>query len=172
MRRSHVQRGEVSTAPPPTLEAAAANEMPFGLKFGKLHAAHAGALTDHLIRCRRACDGDLDLFLVMAIIGERTFSAGNAPDDMSHQAFVTGTVENIQPLPINLQSIADFSGIPRETVRRKLDALIAKGWVKRDGNRFVTATDEANSALGDLTTSTLRYLHNLSTILNRYCNKK
>ena len=30
-----------------------------------------------------------------------------------------------------MQSIADFSGIPRETVRRKLKELIASGWVER-----------------------------------------
>ena len=32
---------------------------------GKLHALHSDALTRYLVECRRACDGDLDLFLIM-----------------------------------------------------------------------------------------------------------
>lgn len=126
--------------------------------FGKMHALHVAALARHLIACRRVCDGDLDLFLVLTIIGERTFSARNAPAAMSHDAFLSGTVRDVEPEAINLQSIADYSGIPRETVRRKIETLIEKGWVERDSRRFVTATDQANASLRDLTASTLRYL--------------
>lgn len=133
--------------------------------FGKLHALHVSAFTRHLIECRRACDGDLDLFLVLTIIGERTFSPRFAPDAMSHTEFLEGTVESVEPLAINLQSIADYSGIPRETVRRKVEQLIAKGWVRRDELRFVTATDQANEELRDLTASTLRYLREMEAAL-------
>lgn len=134
-------------------------------RFGRIHAQHSGALTRYLVECRRACDGDLDLFLIMAIVGERTFNAIHAPESMSHSDFVSGTVGQIEPLPINLQSIADFSGIPRETVRRKLELLIARGWVVRGQHGYVTATDEANHALEGLTRSTVRYLADLETML-------
>ena len=135
-------------------------------RFGKIHARHAGALTRYLVECRKACDGDLDLFLIMAIIGERTFSAAHAPDSMSHSEFVSGTVGKIAPLPINLQSIADFSGIARETVRRKLDLLIKRGWVVRGEHGYVTATDAANQALQDLTSSTVRYFAAIEAALD------
>ena len=134
-------------------------------RFGKLHARHSEALTRYLVECRRACHGDLDLFLIMAIVGERTFNAVHAPESMSHSEFVSGTVGQIEPLPINLQSIADFSGIPRETVRRKLELLIARGWVVRGQQGYVTATDEANHALEGLTRSTVRYLADLEVML-------
>ena len=134
-------------------------------RFGRIHARHAGALTRFLVECRKACDGDLDLFLIMAIVGERTFSAARAPESMSHDEFVTGTVGKVAPLPINLQSIADFSGIARETVRRKLELLIARGWVVRGEHGYVTATDAANQDLQDLTRSTLRYLADMETML-------
>jgi hypothetical protein len=136
-------------------------------RFGKVHALHAEALTRYLIECRRAFDGDLDLFLIMAIVGERTFSAIHAPESMSHSEFVSGTVGNVEPLPINLQSLADFSGIPRETVRRKLELLIRRGWVERGEHGYVTATDAANHALQDLTHSTMRYLADLEATLGR-----
>ncbi len=129
--------------------------------FGRLHALHVAALARHLIECRRACGGDMDLFLVLTIIGERTFSPGMVPDSMTHADFLGGSVRSFEPMAINLQSIADFSGIPRETVRRKIEQLIAKGWVQRDELRFVTATDQANNELRDLTASTLRYLREI-----------
>lgn len=136
-------------------------------RFGKLHACHSEAFTRYLVECRKACHGDLDLFLIMAIVGERTFSAIHAPDSMSHSEFVSGTVGNVAPLPINLQSIADFSGIPRETVRRKLELLIGRGWVVRGEHGYVTATDEANHALEGLTRSTVRYLSDLEALIKR-----
>lgn len=133
--------------------------------FGRLHALHVAALTRHLIECRRACDGDLDLFLVMTIIGERTFPPRSAPASMSHDDFVEGSVDSLQPAAINLQSIADYSGIPRETVRRKIEALIEKGWVRRDERKFVTATDRAKECLLGLTQSELRYIRDMEAAL-------
>lgn len=133
--------------------------------FGKLHALHVAALTRHLIECRKVFDGDLDLFLVLTIIGERTFNSRSAPEAMSHADFQGGTVRNLEPAAINLQSIADYSGIPRETVRRKVEHLIEKGWVERDERRFVTATDQAKDGLVGLTESALRYLRDMETAL-------
>ncbi|MDE2597157.1 MAG: hypothetical protein KGL44_09795 [Sphingomonadales bacterium] len=133
--------------------------------FGKLHAMHVAALTRHLVECRRFCDGDLDMFLVMTIIGERTFPVRNAPEAMSHADFLEGSVSSLEPAAINLQSVSDYSGIPRETVRRKVEALIAKGWVVRDERKFVTATDKAKDNLAGLTDSTLRYLRDMEIAL-------
>lgn len=140
----------------------------FEKNFGKLHAAHSELLTRHLIECRKACDGDLDLFLVMAIIGERSLSEGNAPDTMTREQFATGTVSDIPALPINLQSIADYSGIPRETVRRKLDILLEKGWIERDSRKLVSATDTARDSLLTLTAGTVRYLQGVAGVIERF----
>lgn len=133
--------------------------------FGKLHASHVAALTRHLVECRNAFGGDLDLFLVMTIIGERTFTARNAPDAMTHDDFLQGSVSDLEPAAINLQSIADYSGIPRETVRRKVETLLAMGWIARDHNRFMTVTDKAKLSLQPLTDSSARYMRELFTML-------
>lgn len=132
-----------------------------GSNFGRLHARHVGALTRHLVECREAFGGDLDLFLVLTIIGERTFPARNAPDEMSHAEFLHGHVGDTESAAINQQSIADYSGIPRETVRRKIETLIEKGWVHRDESKHLTATDKANADLSQLTESTIRYLRDI-----------
>ena len=60
-----------------------------------------------------------------------------------------------------MQSIADYSGIPRETVRRKVEILVQRGWVVRDGRKYITATDKARDELMALTESGLRYLAEL-----------
>lgn len=129
--------------------------------FGTMHAHHVAALTRHLIACRRVFDGDMDLFLVMTIIGERTFTTRAAPAGMSREAFQSGSVSERETAAINLQSIADYSGIPRETVRRKIEILIDKGWVARDEHKYVTATDTANAALSELTDSSVRFLRDM-----------
>ncbi len=52
--------------------------------------------------------------------------------------------------PINLQSITDFSGIPRETVRRKLRDLMELGWIERDERGNFIATPKAATDLEPL----------------------
>ena len=128
--------------------------------YGRLHATHVAALVRHLIECRRACGGDLDLFLVLTIIGERSFTPRNAPT-LSYDEWASAPVNSVRAEQINLQSIADYSGIPRETVRRKLERLVNLGWVERDANGFYTATEVARASLGPLTQSGVRYLETM-----------
>lgn len=134
--------------------------------FGKLHARHSGIFIRYMVECRREAGGDLDLFLVMATIGERTFNERHAPDAMSLEAFVGGMVGKAEPLPINVQSISDFTGIPRETVRRKIDILLKRGWIQRDSRKYFAATDHANQALLGLTKVTEKYLRDLTIAIN------
>jgi hypothetical protein len=129
--------------------------------FGKLHALHVAALTRHLVACRRAFDGDLDLFLVLTIIGERSFTPRHAPEGMTRDAFHHSPANLVAPAAINLQSIADFSGIPRETVRRKVALLVERGWVQRGPGGLLTVTDAAKNGLRALTDSSARYLGEL-----------
>ncbi|MBS0254439.1 MAG: helix-turn-helix domain-containing protein [Proteobacteria bacterium] len=136
--------------------------------FGQVHALHVAALTRHLVACRRACDGDLDLFLVLTIIGERSFTPRNAPSGMSLDDFAQRPVSTVRPEAINLQSIADYSGIPRESVRRKLAALVERGWVQRDARGYYAATDGAKDNLSDLTNSSLRYLRDMAAALTTF----
>ncbi|MGA7269059.1 MAG: hypothetical protein ACRCVZ_04260 [Aestuariivirga sp.] len=127
-------------------------------KFGLVWPAHVGNLTRLLIAARQAFDGDLDMFLVLAIIGDRTFSARNADPALTFEAWQTGGAPHVATEDINIRSIADFSGIPRETVRRKLAQLIDKGWVVRGDNNALAATLKARNELAPLTEESLRYL--------------
>lgn len=64
-----------------------------------------------------------------------------------------------------MRSLSNFSGILRETVRRKLAILLDKGWVVRDGRGFVSATDKTKQELVPLTISCLVYLTRMKATL-------
>jgi hypothetical protein len=86
----------------------------------------------HMMTVMRAtCGGDLERALVMTVI---TLRASRHPD---FRKLETIAPEDDGPLPsfaINVRSIADSTGIPKETVRRKAKQLIEAGWVIQEGN--------------------------------------
>ncbi len=72
-------------------------------------------LTEHLADVSSAFGGDLQEMLVLAIIGQKHLRAS-----MNEPAAET---------TISASRIADVTGIPRQTVRRKLKSLEARGWI-------------------------------------------
>jgi DNA-binding MarR family transcriptional regulator len=124
--------------------------------FGRIWPAHNDAFCELLVRLRRQFGGDLDRMLVLAIIGSRTLARGRI-DGMSYERFMD-TRRADEPAPINLQSIADYSGIPRETVRRKLHDLERAGWIIRQDKGYLVATAKAAADLEPATRATMRYL--------------
>ena len=79
----------------------------------------------------RAVTGDLDKVLIMVTI---TLRSSRHPDFRSGKAFEDGEDAAVPGFGTNVRSVADSTGIPRETVRRKVRELEAMGWVVRDGN--------------------------------------
>ena len=53
--------------------------------FGKIWPVHVETLTWFLIECRKHFGGDLDRFLVLCVIGDRTLSRGKAPPDLKYE---------------------------------------------------------------------------------------
>ena len=134
--------------------------------FGKIWPRHVETLTWFLIQCRKHFDGDLDLFLVLAIVGDRSFSAARAPEQLTYGALIDGSRLPVEPEALNTQSIADFSGIPRETVRRKIRELIDRGWIERGENGYVRATRKAALDLHPLTETSFTYLSRMGAVFS------
>jgi hypothetical protein len=61
------------------------------------------------------------------------------------QAVLNGTVALEPGLTTNMRSIADSSGIPKETVRRKVAALVKEGLIRRDGNQLSLSNSAATA---------------------------
>jgi hypothetical protein len=75
--------------------------------------------------------GDFEQFFILAVIAARTVEDPRfAQADMSR--LERGAVESLPTLGINLRSVSASTGIPLETVRRKVGLLYDKGWVGRD----------------------------------------
>ena len=88
-------------------------------------------LLTYLLTAREAAGGDLDRNIILLVIALRTLEH---PDFAKLSAEERNeTVAVFPTLGLNTQSISESSGIPRETVRRKVADLVKKGWIERDG---------------------------------------
>jgi len=107
----------------------------FAKDYPRYQYAFVEFLTAHLTDISNAFDGDLQQALLLAVIGQMRLRA-------RLQADVTG--EALPPPEehsITASRLADVTGIPRETVRRKLKLLEARGWIARrqDGAVYLMA---------------------------------
>ena len=98
-------------------------------RFDDIYPVYRVALARLLVTLRDDFNGDLDAMLVLLTVSLGT-ERRNWVEGLLGQAEQAGAVR-----VTNTLSIAHATGIPRETVRRKLDAMEAKGWVARDDAR-------------------------------------
>ena len=129
--------------------------------FGSIWPVHLEGFTRLLVQLRNQVDGDLDLVLVLAVIGSRTQAGQWSPSLVDLERMTHESDPDANRFPINIQSVADFSGIPRETVRRKVKTLQAKGWVTRAADGRLATTRRAAEDLHGATGSTIAYLASL-----------
>ncbi|HYF21788.1 MAG TPA: hypothetical protein VD929_00175 [Caulobacteraceae bacterium] len=91
-------------------------------------------MVEFLSMARADLGGDLDRLLVLLVIALQTASS---PEFRSLPAEVARTGDDLDVFegrPTNISSVADFTGIPRETVRRKVTELLEAGFIHRTGN--------------------------------------
>ncbi|WP_413720273.1 helix-turn-helix domain-containing protein [Silicimonas sp. MF1-12-2] len=132
--------------------------------FSEIWPVHLAAFTRLLSKLRARFDDDLDLLLIMAVIGERTRPENWAPELLTYRQLTNASDDLNLQLPINIQSLADYTGIPRETVRRKVSILEQKGWIARDSNGRLSVSRTASLDLEDATRDSLIYLDALREV--------
>lgn len=133
--------------------------------FSSLWPVHLASFNTLLIQLRKAFDGDLDLMLVLAVIGDRTRPDTWQPEPISYRQITRREGEEHVQVPINIQSVADYSGIPRETVRRKVQVLQEKGWVQRNAEGRLTISSSAAADLEQSTDQSVQYLAAISSVI-------
>ena len=106
-----------------------------------------GPMIEALNAGRASCDGDLDKLLIVLVVGMRT-AEDKRILDVAWEEALSGALEAYPSLSTNVRSIADSTGIPRESVRRKVAALVETGWIDRDGHSL-SITPEASRRLTD-----------------------
>ena len=120
-------------------------------------------LIDHLVDAGRAFKGDYQAMLVLAVLGQARLGAlraaspaADAPPDVSPEAEST-----------NASRISDITGIPRQTVRRKLEALAERGWIERDaeGACRLVSIDGRSAARRDLSDTDGRAMQRVARLV-------
>lgn len=125
--------------------------------FGDLWPVHHRAFTALMVECRKHFGGDMDAMLILSAIGERTLTPQRSAG-LTYPEFLTGRRNDSRKGRINTQSIADSTGIPRESVRRKVLDLIGRGWVKRNDDGTFEVTEKAAVDLAPATEASFQYL--------------
>jgi len=115
-----------------------------------LSAVVSGFTIEILRRAYHVFEGDLLSFLVFGEIAHhnvaRAFRALELREEVPaslRRRDVLGALELQHVAPCNALSISEATGIPRETVRRKVKELEARGMISRTGARKLALTHEA-----------------------------
>jgi hypothetical protein len=94
-------------------------------------------MVEHLVRVHRAFDGDVVAAIVLGTIGQHNvrlfYDEVVAKSDESLTELVARGAHVPYLRPCNAMSVAASTGIPRETVRRKIRWLIERGWIEQAG---------------------------------------
>lgn len=140
----------------PKDRAAFPTELPTGLRIPtgvspETYASHRDVLSVLLLRFMtsrlramyQAYDGDLTLCLVLGEIASR--NTERFYDERRGYSGALNANGQRQYLPCNALSISDVTGIPRETVRRKLAKLVELGWIEKTPEDMYVITDRIGS---------------------------
>jgi hypothetical protein len=127
-----------------------------GDRFAEVFPTYVAAFSRLMIALRREFDGDLDMALILAVIGERHFARRTRPDAPTYDTL--GHTETTPTPSINALSLSQYTGIPRETARRKVAALIKRGWVVADRRGSLSPTPEAAADLRRATDEALGFM--------------
>ena len=132
-------------------------------------------LVSYLLRIYHAFHGDILQAMVLGAIAHHNVSVlsrQHGYDGARINKAIAASGEEAVLAPCNAFSISQATGIPRETVRRKIASLVDKGWVKRDARSQLFLTDAPAAEFGTFTYETAdEFLDTAQRILHG-CEKK
>lgn len=107
---------------------------------------------------RSTLGNDLDKVIILALIGQRLLEIAGE-NAQSAVELERSVIEKTRLT--NIESIATATGIPRESVRRKVIELAKAGWIKRHTSGGLTILPEAAELLLPATAQTGAFLDRL-----------
>jgi len=107
----------------------------FAADYTRYQYALVEFIVEHLTDVAKAFGGDLQQALILAVIGQVRLRARRRADETAVAP------PPAEALSITASRLADVTGIPRETVRRKLKLLEARGLIaqRSDGAWYLVA---------------------------------
>jgi hypothetical protein len=103
---------------------------------------------EHMLDASSAFEGDMQQMLLLAVIGQAKIRAVKAAIDAGEDRAQARMIRS----GISASRLADVTAIPRQTVRRKLAAMNARGWIAQetDGTWHLAISSGQPVVLDDL----------------------
>lgn len=140
-------------------------------RFAEFHLAWSVFLTAHMADLRAQFD-DLEDALLLVAFGIGPVAAkrrvGRASGDPADLAMTGVPADDGRT---NAKRLADLTGIPRETVRRKLAAFQRRGWIEQAPDRSwrVAVSPDGRAALGtEMEEAHLLFLGRLARLIAEF----
>lgn len=118
-------------------------------------------LVDHMLRSARLfANNDFETMVIWGVLAHQNVAhlmpPGSTPSSVLSER---GRLEDEGKLrPLRLRDVSAITGIPRETTRRKLEAMAAKGFVRRISCGWIVTGDRAEPELREFTKDTIMRL--------------
>lgn len=126
-------------------------------------------IMDHLIRATRFFGNDSEAMILFGTVAHfnvaHLVTPGTSP---SQDLGVDGIVPDPQPRlrPVRIRDLAQITGRPRETIRRKLEQLEAQGRVGRHADGYVINLDAIEPEMEALTVDAVRRFMQTSRVID------
>lgn len=92
-------------------------------------------ILEFLTTARELLGGDAEKILIMLVVSIRTKQHPDFPK-LTATELEDDRIAMLPSLGVNVRSIAESTGIPKESVRRKVAELVEAGFLVRDENDF------------------------------------
>lgn len=125
-------------------------------------------IIDHLIRAARAFDNDTETLVLFGMLSHlnvaHLVTPGSSPSTTLNEQ---GSVPDSQPKlrPVRIRDLAQITGRPRETIRRKLERLEADGRILRVVDGYVLNVASVDPAMRALTVDGVRRFMEASAVI-------
>lgn len=97
----------------------------------------------------------------MAVIGERRLQKRVERGGLTYENLGAAPSRRDGGDTVNAHSLSAYTGMPRETVRRKVAAPIERGWINRELRGDLHPTKKAAEELSSATSATLEYMEDI-----------
>lgn len=139
----------------------------FENSFGSVAFTANRHLIEHMVRTRRELDIDYDTLVVWGILAHLNV-AHMIPSAMASSLIeVDGIVKSpeTEMRPLRLRDLEQVTGLPRETIRRKLGKLKSRGYILQTDDGWIINRDAVDQKMREFTRITvLRLLDAAKTI--------
>jgi hypothetical protein len=160
-------QGEAPTALDPR---SAAFDRAFDRAFGLIAFAMNRHLIDHMLRAQRELQVDFESIVIWGLLAHLNAAhlvpPGSSPASLLDQR---GRVKAVGAglRPLRLRDLEQISRMPRETIRRKLALLEAKGYVERSGQGWIYRSASVDARLIEFNRETARRMLGAAEVVSR-----